>query len=501
MFESPIISYNSKDRKRRKLKYKYINSLKRKYEHLVGTQGGSKGSTKDTSGLPTPGNSAAEASDGDGREEDELSRLRRRKRRIRLQSILGHAADEDEDEAEAEGAVGSEDDDGYEDGYLDEKDPEKIFYSKYYVPEETYEVWTTSINNRIPIQRRSMSYHVFRTIEKYAHKKVAASLALSSKKLTGFFEVIRSGYETCPRERITNYQKVHLHHLVDLLYINILRGDFDTAYRCFSLLIRMNFVDLRSMWNLGSKILEHYNLDDQERFLEWMSTVLTSNSAFPQNSKNQLDPVFRSGSRTHIPNFVLSWLWLVLENAVKERVFSSGHDINWLLDKISELVLRPPYMDDAEVWFIYAMCYFIKADKLSLQLKQEGSLNGLKGSQLDIARNQVIENIHHVKNHLRICEEKGGFQYPKRVIEAQLVEFEKRLYPESSTHINYPGYETFPLEESDTEDNLVSINFLQDRFDAQVIQDFNVQQPIDEDGPFVEQPVHFGMGSDYSESE
>ncbi|AAS51208.2 ACL020Wp [Eremothecium gossypii ATCC 10895] len=494
MFESPIVSYSKRSKQQRALKYKYVSCVRRKYEQLNGLSDSDKQAHIDSACFPTPDNSAAEASDGDALEGDVDTAARRLKRkRLRLQSILGHATLDAE-----EGDLGSEEEDDLNGGST-AKDYEKQFFARYYKPEYTYELWATSPKNRVPIRRKMLSYQAFKQIENYSNQRMKATLSLSTKKAAAYHEVMRLGYETCPKEEVTNYQKLHLNHLVGLLYSNIISENWGTAYRCFALLIRMKSVDLRSIWNLGSHILSHLNFDMHEKFLEWMGTVFTSHSVFSQNKVNLIDPVFRSGSRAHTPNFMLAWLWLVLRGATADEVLDSTRSMAWLLEKVSELVLRPPYMDDAEIWFLYAMCYFIQADKLSAQLASHEGIK-LHGSKLDIAKTQVTQYICSVKNCLESCREKGNFTYPERIIQEQLLEFERRLY--AGTHKEQTDGNSFDTYESDTgeqNDNPTMVS--ETDFHDPNFRNFKPDVAEDDDTAFGELPTRFEVDSDYDSSE
>ncbi|AMD20132.1 HCL019Wp [Eremothecium sinecaudum] len=496
MFESPITSYNNTERKRRKLKYKYINYLTRRYELLIGKQ---NSHNTDLNVLPTPDNSAAEFSDADLQHDDiERNQRTKKRRRVRLRSVLRPDGNYDDynppsDYSNLEDGLYGNDSDENNDSI---PDPEKEFHSKYHKPQETYEVWVTSRKKRVPIQKKVMGYHTFKKLEKYAQHKTSSTLALASRSLIVSFEGMQLGYETCPKEQITNYQRMHLNHLTNLLYISIYREDWDTAYRCFALLIRMELVDLRSIWNLGSRILENYAYDTKERLLEWMSTVHNSYEVFSQNTKHQFDPVFRSGSRTHIPNYVLGWLWFVLEGATKGETTSSGHSISWLLEKISELLLRPTYSDSPEMWFINAMCYFVQADKLSLQLQKNSGNDAIYGSELDIARNQVIQHIHNTKNCLQTTKDKGGFSFPELIITDFLTKFEKRLY--ATNDEMKKGHSTAQQETEDSID--MEDLHTNEEFALHTVQNLNPEIVAD-DYEFIEQPIQFGIDSGYSSSE
>lgn len=218
---------------------------------------------------------------------------------------------------------------------------------------------------------------------------------------------------------------MHIVHLNQLLHINVLNQNWKVAYRCFSLLIRLEDVDIRSIWAIGSKVIsETQDMKQNESFLEWLSSVFSTKVQFNQGTNYRLDPVFRSGSRTHSPKFVLTWLWTRLSNFAKNHSENKRESsLHSLIERINEMVLGPPYMDDPEVWFILALTHIIMADQLSIIFRSDKG--SLIGTRVDIARNQVIQHINHAKNCLQTCKSKTEYTFPEKIIEDQLYQLER----------------------------------------------------------------------------
>lgn len=402
MFNLPIVINSRKVRKKKKLKYIYINALAKQFEQESCVNISDKG-------LPTPENSGAEASDFT----DNTREIKSKKQRTRLKSILGESYLSSNDEYFS----------GDEGG--DEIDPELIYQSRYHKPQYTYETWNFTKKNKIPLQKR-ITYYNFKKIQRFATKKVSTFLNCSGKSFQDYFNALESNYDIYPEQSIESFQIVHYHHLNHMLHLSILKNNWGIAYRCFSLIIRLKNIDIRSIWGLGSRILNQKNNTANQKFLEWMSTVFSIKNNFNQGTNYQLDPVFRSGSKTHTPKFVLTWLWTILIDSTTNSSIEHKQSINQLMERLSDMVLVPPYIDDSEIWFIYSLCHLIQADILSSEISEK--LHNMQGSKLDISRNQVIQHIHECERLLNKCKEKKGFEFPENLISKQLKEFEKRLY-------------------------------------------------------------------------
>ncbi|CAH01309.1 Rrn11p [Kluyveromyces lactis] len=482
MFQLPVIDRSSRNRKRRKIRYQYINSLKRKYDQLNYNQSEASVSSEAdnvTNGILTPENSEsseAEAAD--------LEKKHRRKRR--LQSVLGNALDSSDEEL-----------DGDEDG-TDENDPETQFYESHIKPQHTFEVWNVNTALRTPIQRKKITYNAVKKLEKAATKSVTKKLNYQTKKLNMYFQALKFGFDVYPKPQLSKQKTMHLAHLNQLLYTNVLNQNWEIAYRCFSILIRLEDVDVRSLWSIGSEILNSLgDTQSNEAYLEWLAHVFPSRVQFNQGTNYSLDPVFRCGSRTHTPTFVLTWLWTRLfiatsgSSAVDKEKFLQS-----LIDRLDEMVLSPPYMDDSEIWYIFGLTHLVMASELSSKFRQSKDI--LLGSRADIARNQVIQHINNAKNCLQMCKANSNYEFPENVIEHQLVQLERSLYTdelsvnctdESAKSSDEDGIEhSYPNEDS----NLPDVGPL----DTQQYEIENLIPEVESAEFTVPAPIRFGYESD-----
>ncbi|CDO92988.1 unnamed protein product [Kluyveromyces dobzhanskii CBS 2104] len=483
MFQLPVIDRSSRNRKRRKIRYQYINSLKRKYDQLCNSTGDNSGvSTEDssiTTGILTPENSEsseAEAAD--------LEKKNRRKRR--LQSVLGNALESSDDEIDGD------------ENETEDNDPRTQFYENYMKPQHTFEVWKLNPAHRVPIHRKRVTFNTIKKLEKAATKSVTKNLNYQTKKSNMYFQALKCGYDVYAKPQLSNQKFMHLAHLNQLLFTNVLNQNWDTAYRCFSILIRLEEVDVRSLWSIGSEILGTLgDSRNNEAFLEWLAHVFSSRIQFNQGTNYSLDPVFRSGSRTHTPTFVLNWLWTRLFNA---SVISSSTEkersLQSLIDRLDEMVLSPPYMDDSEVWFIFGLTHLVTASELSLMFRHNKEI--LLGSRADIARNQVIQHINHSKNCLQMCKTNNNYKFPENLIEQQLIQLERSLYiDELSSSDNGPSDnsdndESMASDSGATDDELRDV----DPLDTQQYQMDNLNPDLEPSGFDVPIPIRFGYESD-----
>ncbi|KAH9201792.1 RNA polymerase I-specific initiation factor-domain-containing protein [Zygosaccharomyces rouxii] len=399
----------------------YINNLSKKYD---GINGISNGQTE----LPTPENSATETS-----ENEEVGQQKRRRIRKRLKSIIGESySDLESDEEQPVEEVDNE---------------ERKFYRKYEKPQLTFEKWQCDPRKRTPIQRNRINYNRMNRIQRHGLRRMETSLAVASRTNKTFFHATTQGYQLFDPTygRANTFQLKHIGTLTSLLHINVLKRKWELAYKCFALLIRIPGVDVRTLWGLGERILAERQPTRSLEFLQWMSSVYSTKLPFADDVNYRMAPVFTKGSKTHTPKYTTTWLWECLiryANGLEDLEMdskSAAENFQSLMDRISEMVLGPPYMDDPEVWFIYALCHMVKADTLSQQFDPR-----LTGSARDIASNQVIQHIQNTKSHLQQCSSKGGFTFPKRYIARQLAAFEARLYGK---------IDAYDMDEEEDEDN------------------------------------------------
>ncbi|CCF60649.1 hypothetical protein KAFR_0L00420 [Kazachstania africana CBS 2517] len=428
MFEIPV-NVNSKTlSNERKLRYRYINQFTRRFERK-----------DDRNGMITPETS-----------EDELQQ---RKKRDWLHVIGEYGSDDDERSG------GQQDDEEEEEEVIDEdynlNNEERKFFKKIDKPQETYEHWP-SHRKKTRIQRDILTYHRYNKVSRYVERKMANSLVHVSSKNRYHFKCKIDGMEIVEplHKGATNFQLKQIETLTNLLYLNVNRGNWEIAYKIFAMLIRIPKVDIRSVWNVGNRILYEKDKLRSLEFLEWMSSVYSTRVTFIQGINYRFDPVFRSGSKNHTPKYTLQWLWNSLLEYTEQLFENDDENIDKLIDKIAEMVLIPPFMDDPEIWFIYSMCHMVKADFLSSKFDTHSV-----GSMRDISMNQVIQHINDVKRYLNVCKEKSQGQYESNemIITKQLKAFEVRLYKEP----------VFPLEpendlDGDNEEEVDESNVFED---------------------------------------
>ena len=381
-----------------------------------------------------------------------------------------HSSDFSEDDVDANGDENENDD-------IDE---EKHYFKRYEKPQETYEIWNDNnpederaIRKRVPLQKDIVTFNDIRRVEEKSRREVQKRFAHVGRRILEKFNNIADGYEIIGTNRkvstrgdqtvIENNDTIDVRFikvLTNLLYLNVYRQEWSTAYRIFAILVRLPKVDIRSLWVAGVRILSALESKEHEtgssvgdhsfprslRFLEWMSKVYSTRGNFIQGRNYKLDPVFRAGSRTHTPKYTLALLWKHLirtSEVMKRALYGHGTSITWeastraleeLIERISELVLRPPFMEDPEVWFIYSMGYLVKADNLSQRILRRRQLaesyNALQGEPQN---NEVDESIESLKKCLKACDEKsqGTFVYPKRMIDREIRDIELRVYGEA----------------------------------------------------------------------
>ena len=306
MFELPLARNSNRVRTVRKLRYQYINSLSQEHRRI-------QDSAAAHATLPTPENSAAEdASDGDQDSEDAGSRRRRRKRRIL--SVLGHIDSESEL---------SDVDMSTESHHSELQESEKEFFSHHEKPQDTYETWNTDRRKAVSMTTATLSYAENKLIEARAQRRVIERIGHFSRIARSHFNSIKRGYEIYSRPSQV-HQTTHITHLNELLHINVMEGQWETAFRCFSILIRLPGVDIRSMWGLGVRILRELSSTDKnvassDEFLGWLSGIYTSRSNFNHTMNFLMDPVFRTGSKKHTAKFVSAWLWEMLFAACPDK--------------------------------------------------------------------------------------------------------------------------------------------------------------------------------------
>lgn len=259
---------------------------------------------------------------------------------------------------------------------------------------------------------------------------------------TSGLEVLPHGFDrsssTFASKGMYSIRRHHLKNLKVLLHINILRKRWTAAYKIFCMLIRFPNVDIRSIWPLGIEILSRkreegaYSSDDQasfkdEKFLNWLSSFYSINkhyNSISMNSRKFSAPVWRLGSKTHSPLYLITSLWTLL---VKNKYSALG-------DKLEELLLEPPYNVDGTFYFLMALCKLLETIELVNKFLRANETNELRTSETDgdsYNGNEIINlpkehiqeriqsSIKKIIENLNKCKELS-FVFPENVFEVEI---------------------------------------------------------------------------------
>lgn len=267
---------------------------------------------------------------------------------------------------------------------------------------------------------------------------VKASYLIKTRGL----EVLPHGFDrsssTFASRGMYSIRRHHLKNLKVLLHINILRKRWGAAYKIFCMLIRFPNVDIRSIWPLGIEILSRkreegaYSSDGlasfkDEKFLNWLSSFYSINkhyNSISMNSRKFSAPVWRLGSKTHSPLYLITSLWTLL---VKNKYNALG-------DKLEELLLEPPYNVDGTFYFLMALCKlletielvnkFLRTTETSEAFTLETDGDSLNDNEIrNLPKEHIQERIHasikKIIENLNKCKELS-FVFPETVFEAEL---------------------------------------------------------------------------------
>lgn len=229
----------------------------------------------------------------------------------------------------------------------------------------------------------------------------------------------------------------HMQSINALLHINIMREKWDLAYKLFCVLVRLKQVDVRLVWPLGVEILlqrrkqleltgstSKLDMLKAQSFLEWLMQIYPVFRFNTISHNSNMGPVFRSGSTTHAPMFVVSLLWQLLI----ERKYLK------LRETLDELLMMPPYSSEGLFYLISAYCSlaenihlaslysnFDQSPDFPAEDDQLGDLADdimLIGSK-DTIKARILENHTRVRLLLESCD-KYNFEYPKDIIKAEI---------------------------------------------------------------------------------
>lgn len=276
------------------------------------------------------------------------------------------------------------------------------------------------------------------------------SFDLSSTWTKANFLIKTKGLEVLPHESLetdsssmirngnVGLRNHHINNLKTLLHVNILRRNWGLAYKIFCLLIRLPKVDIRSLWPLGIEILNRqreetaYDNKDiklfkDEKFFDWLSSFFIinkhSNTFNLSNTRKISAPIWRSGSRTHTPMYVITSLWgLMIKNKYTR-----------LRDRLDELLLEPPYDTDGVFYFLMALCKLLENFKLANKFSSFGNEAPIDESENEDSdemddlffttkndiHKKVIENQKVIERNLEKCKELN-FEFPKSLLNNEI---------------------------------------------------------------------------------
>lgn len=348
---------------------------------------------------------------------------------------------------------------------------ETRFYHDYIKPQKSYERWfnitkngnanfTKANNNnntnnkkriRKPFQKKQISYKKFNNIVNKTRKRLNLNNTHHSHRQITMINAMINGQIKLNDKNLSDVpaSDQHIKILINLLYQNVFQNNWDLSYKIFAILIRLPRIDIKSIWHLGCKILSNcidkINLLD---YLNWLHSFYSTKNNFIQNRNYRNDPVFREGSRTHTPQFSITWIW---ENLI--NCYDNIEQLDELIEKINELMLLPPFMDDSQIWFILSMCHFCKANCISQQLNQLNN-NGNNDINMEYQNSKLEINLQssitQVNLQLQKCTD---MEIPRDYIQRQLQNMEIR-------HNEFVVEETSFFQQLDNEDTSFDNNAL-----------------------------------------
>lgn len=232
-------------------------------------------------------------------------------------------------------------------------------------------------------------------------------------------------------------RKQHMRSLNALLHINMLRQNWNLAYKLFCLLLRMKPVDVRLLWPIGVEILlqKRQQLEAQGKaskldklkarsFLEWLSQIYPVFRFNTMSELSNMGPVFRSGSLTHAPMFVITLLWQLLVDQQYSK----------LRETLDELLMTPPYESEGVCYLIYAYCNLAESIHLASRYANFDKTLGIVSDSEDVGdladdvmlmgsketiKAKILENIVRVRVLLDSCDQ-FKFEYPADIIDSEI---------------------------------------------------------------------------------
>ncbi|EGV61970.1 rDNA transcription factor component [Yamadazyma tenuis] len=265
--------------------------------------------------------------------------------------------------------------------------------------------------------------HLF---EEYFNKLTRpADFSGISRKPKLEFLLTTEGYEVLPlpsEETKTGFYRYHIANLNFFLHSSILNKSWDQAYKILCILLRFPGIDIRYLWPLAIEILRGKHNENKEttsvfkykerRFFSWLASFYILSASRPGLVENA--PVFRSGSVTHVPIFIIESIWSLLDDGQVERVKT----------EVKSLILKAPFENEGVFSFILCLCYLMEnvqlADryaKVDTSDENDLEVNIFLNDKASIYA-KISSNFEEVDKYLHKCTELK-FEYPPDIVEVQ----------------------------------------------------------------------------------
>ncbi|KAI5962358.1 RRN11 [Candida pseudojiufengensis] len=307
------------------------------------------------------------------------------------------------------------------------------------------------------------------------------------------FIIESSGMEILPnqeifKESITNK---HLNNLNTLLHFNMLRKNWDVAYNIFCLIIRFPMVDVRLIWPLGIEILTELSKNLSNKASSTYELKITKffnylNSFYLVNYRNQialeisdrtsLAPTWRVGTKTLTPLYLLTSLWYLF---VAKKAYVQ------ILNRVSELILEPPYHDEGALYFISILCCLnlmvSSINMYDLQINDREKFHAMENSEFRTFNEceATLDNYKEmIDKNVEMCL-KLNFCIPEDEIEEQCSHIRETLVGIEATKQSTPKRTSSSSSLFDEEE------------DKTIVDNFDPTLDGDIDEPAVDGDVHY----------
>ena len=227
----------------------------------------------------------------------------------------------------------------------------------------------------------------------------------------------------------TSYLKRHAEVLNKIMHLCVLRQDWRRAYRCFTLLIRCNNIDILSIWPIGLEVItrvaeleyiesgndgSEYNLRvygtdssplkifKDEQFLLWLLNFYPGSKVLDKHRVLHL--ALRGGTADTAPYFVVTLIWTI----IMKRNFTMVND------KLSEMLSKKPFIRDGVFYFLQGLSYQLEASTI------------VNSEPDSIDQGKVLKLVNSSQKFLEEAKTLGA-EFPEKLIQNELDLIKLRL--------------------------------------------------------------------------